>query len=125
MVLAGSAIAAEAASGPASTKIGYATVAAARKALLAKPKVIIEDHQGWTLIIDEDGDAFTTWTFPPRTHPAYPSLLRRDVVAVNRAPTIVTHLLCEAGRRACDQFYALIQNRINACERSCTLLIPQ
>lgn len=107
-----------------STAIGYATVAAARKAVLAKPKVIAEDHGGWTLVIDEDGDGFTTWTFPPRAHPAYPSVLRRDVIEQNGAPTIVTHLLCEASRRACDQFYTRVRQRINACASSCTLLIP-
>jgi hypothetical protein len=104
--------------------IGYASVSAARKALAAKPQVQTADHAGWTIITDEQGDGFTTWTFAPKGHPAYPTVVRRDIVLKNGDPTLVTHVLCESRRGACDALYNRLHAQIALCTSNCTTVLP-
>jgi hypothetical protein len=104
--------------------IPYATVAAARKAVLAKPGVTQDEHEGWLVVTDQSGDAFTTWTFTPKGHAAHPALLRRDIVVTNGAPAVVMHFKCEAARKACDAFYARARARLETCYRDCTTVLP-
>ena len=107
-----------------SSGIGYDSVTAARKGLQAKPTAMTQEQDGWTIVTDEGGDHFTTWTFAPKSHPAYPAVFRRDVIEKNGQPTLVTHLLCESSRRSCDQLYARMRARIAACHATCTTLLP-
>ena len=104
--------------------IGYASVSAARKALAAKPDVQSADHSGWTIITDEAGDDFTTWTFAPKAHPAYPTVVRRDIVFKNGNPTLVTRVLCESKRGVCDGLYNRLRGQIARCTSNCTTVLP-
>jgi len=104
--------------------IGYASVSAARKALAAKPAVATADHDGWTIVTDEQGDDFTTWTFAPKGHPAYPTVVRRDIVFKNGNPTLVTRVLCESRRGACDSLYSRLHAEIARCTSNCTTVLP-
>ncbi len=104
--------------------IGYGSVSAARKALASKPAVQTAEHGGWTIITDEQGNDFTTWTFVPRAHPAYPSVVRRGIVFKNGNPTLVTRVLCEAQRGACDALYSRLQVQIARCTSNCTTVLP-
>ncbi len=104
--------------------IGYASVRAARQALAAKPAVQTAEHGGWTIITDEQGDDFTTWTFAPKGHPAYPTVVRRDIVFKNGNPTLVTRVLCESKRGACDSLYSRLHAQIANCTSHCTTVLP-
>lgn len=104
--------------------IGYASVSAARKALTAKPAVAIADEGGWTIVTDEQGEDFTTWTFAPKGHPAYPTVVRRDIVFKNGNPTLVTRVLCESRRGACDSLYSRLHAQIARCTSNCTTVLP-
>ena len=104
--------------------IGYASVSAARKALATKTTVQTADHGGWTIITDEQGDDFTTWTFAPKGHPAYPTVVRRDIVFKNGNPTLVTRVLCESKRGACDTLYSRLHAQIANCTSNCTTVLP-
>lgn len=104
--------------------IGYVSVSAARKALAAKPSVATADHGGWTIITDEAGDGFTTWTFAPKSHPAYPTVVRRDIVFKNGNPTLVARVLCEARRGACDALYSRLRAEVARCTSNCTTVLP-
>jgi len=104
--------------------IGYASVSAARKALAAKPEVETADHSGWTIITEQGGDEFTTWTFAPKGHPAYPTLVRRDIVFKRGNPTLITRVLCESRRGACDSLYNRLRAQIAQCTSSCTTVLP-
>jgi hypothetical protein len=104
--------------------IGYASVSAARKALGNKPTVQTVERAGWTIVTDAQGNDFTTWTFAPRAHAAYPSVVRRDIVLKNNNPTLVTRVLCEAQRAACDTLYSRLQTRIARCTSDCTTVLP-
>ena len=104
--------------------IGYVSVSAARKALAAKPAVETADHRGWTIVTDQGGDNFTTWTFAPQGHPAYPTVVRRDIVQKNGNPTLVTRVLCESRRGACDRLYARLKTEVARCTSNCTTVLP-
>ena len=104
--------------------IGYASVSAARQALAVKAAVQAADHGGWTIVTDQAGDAFTTWTFAPKSHPAYPTVVRRDIVFKNRNPTLITRVMCESKRAACDSLYHRLHAQIARCASNCTTVLP-
>ena len=104
--------------------IGYASVSAARQALAVKAAVQTADHGGWTIVTDQAGDAFTTWTFAPKSHPAYPTVVRRDIVFKNRNPTLITRVMCESKRAACDSLYHRLHAQIARCASNCTTVLP-
>lgn len=104
--------------------IGYRSVSAARAALTSKPAAQTAEQAGWTIVTDEEGDDFTTWTFAPRAHPAYPSVVRRDIVFKDGNPTLITRLLCEAQRGACDALYSRLRGQIARCTSNCTTVLP-
>ena len=104
--------------------VGYASVSAARQTLAAKPAARTEEHAGWTIVTDEQGDGFTTWSFAPKSHPSYPSVVRRDIVLKNGNPTLVMRVLCEARRGACDSLYTSMQAQVTRCTSNCTTVLP-
>ena len=104
--------------------IGYGSVGAAREALAKRLALRTAEQAGWIIMTDEQANAFTTWTFAPRAHTAYPSVVRRDIVFKTGNPTLVTRVLCEARRGACDTLYARLQAQIARCTSNCTTVLP-
>lgn len=104
--------------------IGYGSVGAAREALTKRLAWRTAEQAGWIIMTDEQANTFTTWTFAPRAHTAYPSVVRRDIVFKNGNPTLVTRVLCEARRGACDTLYARLQAQIARCTSNCTSVLP-
>jgi hypothetical protein len=86
--------------------IGFASVRAAYTALSARSDAIVDDQTGWTRIALPGSDGLTVWSFAPRGHPAFPALVRRDVLSRDGVPTLVTRFLCEGRRAACETLYA-------------------
>ena len=85
----------------AQSQIEYETVAQARQALLATPGVEAKDEEGWLIVNQGPGVA---WSFAPRDHEAFPSVGKRQLV--QRADgrfEVVTTVLCEAEKAACDR----------------------
>ena len=80
--------------------IGYASVAAAMKALRAKPSVVFTTENGWTIATDEA--AYTVWSFAPPTYPAYPAVVKRQVTSERTGSSMQTSVQCEASKSACD-----------------------
>lgn len=62
--------------------IGYPTVAAARKALLAQPDARWYTHNDWLIVVIRDDMA--VWSFAPKTDPAYPAVVERKVVKMEQ-----------------------------------------
>ena len=89
--------------------IGYRSVRAARDALVARRDVVVSAERGWTLIREPAAPGHTEWAFLAREHPAYPALVRRDVVLRAGTPTLVTRFLCEGARAACETLYARVR----------------
>jgi hypothetical protein len=81
--------------------IGYPTVAAALDGLQTKPGVTRSVERGWTVF--EDRAALTIWSFAPPDDPAYPSAVRRTIIARDGSAFVNTRVLCEAAKPACDR----------------------
>lgn len=96
------------------SQIGYKSVADALNALKAQPDVTIRTDNNWTIFIDERN--FTIWSFAPTSHPAYPSVIKRQVTPrLGGGSEITMNVLCEASKPACDQLvrdFAALNNRL-------------
>ena len=84
--------------------IGYPSVAAALKALKAKPGAQVSVRDGWTIIEDKEGDA--VWSFPPPGHVGYPAAIKRAVVVKGGKASIDLTYLCQTRKSSCDQLLA-------------------
>ena len=99
----------QAASAPAAagSKIAYPSVAAALKDLESRDGngTIVTHSEGWTTINEPLASA--QWSFAPKGHAAYPSVIRR---IIKRGPggavSVDTAHLCEAPAAACEQLLA-------------------
>ena len=81
--------------------IGYASIEAALAALRADPAVVERDQQGW--LIFDDRPHYTLWSFSPQGHPAYPSVVKREIVRKDGSLYVAMNVKCEASKSACDQ----------------------
>lgn len=89
--------------------IGFASVADARAMLDARGDVVAAMLDGWTVLEEAAAPGRTQWAFVPPAHPAYPALVRRDVVMKAGVPTLVTRFLCEGRRAACERLYRRVR----------------
>ena len=80
--------------------IGYPSVAAALAALHARSDVVFTTENGWTIVTDEAH--YTIWTFAPPSYPAYPAVVKRQVVPEGTGSSIEMSVQCEASKVACD-----------------------
>lgn len=90
--------------------IGYPSVAAARAALAAQPGTEQVEEAGWTHIdLPAATGGVTRWSFVAPDQPAYPAVVRRDIVPRDGEPTLIVRFLCEGPRAACDALYAQVR----------------
>jgi hypothetical protein len=87
-------------SAPHGARIGFATVAAALNSLKARPDVTVADQDGWTVVSDPQDGA--VWSFTPVSHPAYPAVVKRQILQRNGAVAIGMSMLCEGSKASCD-----------------------
>ncbi|MBS0445485.1 MAG: hypothetical protein JSR59_05995 [Proteobacteria bacterium] len=83
--------------------IGYPTVAAALQALQARDgesTIVTHSDDGWVIVNEPMASA--QWSFTPKTHAAYPAVVRR---IIRRSPdgdvAMDTASICEAPAAAC------------------------
>jgi len=88
-------------------EIGYSTVAEAIAALRGRPDVQISQQGGWTIVIDPSHKA--VWSFTPSDHPAYPSAVKRSVVARDGVTYMDMKVLCESNKANCDRLVSDFQ----------------
>ncbi|WP_105189868.1 molecular chaperone DnaJ [Pseudoalteromonas sp. T1lg48] len=79
---------------------GFKTVLEALEALKSDPNVEIRESDGWVIINDNTNK--TLWSFAPKDHPSYPSVVRRAAVERGGQIGITTQVKCSASRVACD-----------------------
>ncbi|MCG7545802.1 molecular chaperone DnaJ [Pseudoalteromonas sp. MM17-2] len=98
---------------------GYNTVLEALEALKSDPNAEISESEGWVIVNDNTNKAL--WSFAPKAHPSYPSIVRRAVVERNGQIGITTEVKCAAKKSVCDSlvkdFMELnqkIKNEINS-----------
>jgi hypothetical protein len=81
--------------------IGYPSVAAALGAMRARKDVKASVQGGWTVVTEQDG--LTLWSFTPEGHPAYPAVVKRQMVQKDGAWYVNMNALCETTKAACDK----------------------
>jgi hypothetical protein len=64
------------------------------------PDVEVSESEGWTII--SEGSNRALWSFPPISHPAYPSVVRTAVVEKDGQVGIGTQVSCGAEKEKCD-----------------------
>jgi len=80
--------------------IEYASVSDAREALKAKPGVVFSAMNGWDIATDKA--VRTIWSFSPADYPAYPAVVKRQVVQDAGKVFIKMSVHCEASKVVCD-----------------------
>jgi hypothetical protein len=76
------------------------------EALRHKSGVKISNSGGWTVIADESNSNFTLWSFVPPGHPAYPAVVRRQIIQNDHGISVAMSVLCEAPKAPCDKLVA-------------------
>jgi len=79
---------------------GYNTVLEALEALKSDPDAEISESEGWVIVNDNTNKAL--WSFAPKKHSSYPSVVRRAVVEKDGQVGITTEVRCAAKRSICD-----------------------
>lgn len=80
--------------------IGYSTVAEALAGLKGKAGVKFMKEDGWDVAVEDN--PLTFWSFPPAGHPAYPSVVKRQIVEEGGVVSVQMGVHCEADKPPCD-----------------------
>ena len=88
------------------SSIGYASVEDALAALKTKAGVKFRTQNGMTIAEDLGGPNPTVWIFYPKTHPAYPTVIKRYVANAADGAHMKTRVRCEASQEVCDKYFA-------------------
>jgi hypothetical protein len=80
--------------------IGFPDVASAWAKLSVRDDVEIRQENGWPIVVDNG--SMTIWSFSPPDYPAYPAVVKRQVVPVGNVSDVRMSILCEASKEACD-----------------------
>jgi hypothetical protein len=83
-----------------SSDIEYPNVAVAWSQLSARDDVEMRLENGWPIVVDHGSR--TVWSFSPPDYPAYPAVVKRQVVPVGNKSDVRMSILCEASKEACD-----------------------
>lgn len=87
--------------------IGYPSVEAALADLKSRSDVAISDQGGWTIVTETR--ARVLWSFPGGDHPAYPSVVRREIKLGPGGVYVEMAVQCEASKAACDDLVRSFQ----------------
>lgn len=82
------------------SSIGYESVDAAMNDLGSRQDIARSTQNGW--LIAADDASRTIWSFAPPGHPAYPAVVRRQVVQNGADVEIAMAVRCGAAKPDCD-----------------------
>jgi len=97
------------------SNIEYASPGAAYRALRADPTVQLREQDGW--VIANDTAQRTLWTFSPKSDPAFPAVVKRQVVERDGQLALQMGVLCGASKTVCDDFVRRFQQLNDALAR--------
>jgi hypothetical protein len=91
----------------AQTSIPYQSPRAAYMALSKDPGAKLRSNaEGWQIVDVAEGPNAGIWTFAPRTHPSFPSVVWRQVLERDGNLFLGMDVLCGGTKSACDQYVA-------------------
>ena len=83
--------------------LGYKTPEEALHALQQKPGVTIREQQGWTIVEDRESvGGMALWSFTPKGHRAYPSVVKRYTYEENGKVMLRMGVICGSTKESCD-----------------------
>jgi hypothetical protein len=82
------------------SSVGYPTVVAALRGVRSRPGVEFSSQAGWT--VASDNASATLWSFAPAGDPAYPAVVKRQIVPEGGGSSLKMDILCESTKAACD-----------------------
>ena len=85
------------------------SVRQAYAALEARPAAVAYVANGWSVFSDDSAGKHMLWSFAPPGDPAYPAVVRREVLMKNGLPTVITRFVCEGQRQSCERLYARLR----------------
>jgi len=80
---------------------GFGTVEAAIRSLSSLPGAEVREKDGWIVVSIKEKRQ--VWSFPPSSHAAYPSAVKREVVTKNGSVVIETQVSCGSKKDVCDK----------------------
>ena len=87
--------------------IAYKTVAQAYNAMRANAGAKAQqDADGWITVVVGQGADEGIWTFPPKGNPAFPSVVKRQVIDRDGHLFVAMDVLCQAKKEPCDALVA-------------------
>lgn len=89
------------------TTIPYESTRAAYLALSKDPGAKLKSNaEGWEIVHVSDGPNEGIWTFAPKSHPSFPSVVRRQILEQGGNLFVGMRILCGGTKAACDQYVA-------------------
>jgi hypothetical protein len=80
----------------------YKTVQEAYAALKTNPKTHFEYKGQWIIASLSEGEDAGTWSFTPKGHLAFPTVVKRRPIQVDGQIVLDMKVICGATRDACD-----------------------
>jgi len=81
------------------------------ESLKSNPSAVFRTQNGWTIINVDNEQEKSIYSFTPESHPAYPSIVKREIVEKDGSIHINMSVKCGATKDVCDklvqQFVAL------------------
>ena len=78
------------------------------------PDATFRNNNGWVIINIDNGDEKSIYSFTPESHPAYPAIVKREVIEKDGSIHLEMTAKCGASKKVCDdliqQFVALNNN---------------
>ncbi|NKB62043.1 MAG: hypothetical protein GKR95_07860 [Gammaproteobacteria bacterium] len=87
--------------------IDFGSVDEAYQVLSADQSATMTNFEGWIIYNKKHNGIYTLWSFTPLSHPAHPSVVRRDITNQESGLFISMSALCESEKTHCD---ALIED---------------
>ena len=83
--------------------IEYSTLEEALTALHAKVGVTFKEQNGW--LVANDSKAIVVWFFTPPGHPAYPSMIKQQIINKPDGAYMDRAIRCQASKAICDRYF--------------------
>ncbi len=85
-----------------SSGIGFKTVDEAYQALNEDTAAVMTNYEGWIVYNQKRDGVYILWSFTPLSHPANPSVVRREISKHGTELSIRMSALCESEKSNCD-----------------------
>ena len=88
---------------PGKSGIEYSTLEEALAALHAKAGVTFKKQNGW--LVATDSNPIVVWLFTPPGHPAYPSMIKQQIINKPDGAYMDRAIRCLASKAVCDRYF--------------------